>query len=65
MTRLDVFNLLGQRVITLVDRYLPAGDHTALWNGFDAAGRAVPSGVYLYRLESGTHVAQLKMTLTK
>jgi len=65
MTRLDVFNLLGQRVITLVDRYMPAGDHTALWNGFDAAGRAVPSGVYLYRLESGTHIARMKMTLTK
>ncbi len=51
--RLEVFNILGQRVTTLVDGPRPAGFHTATWNGTDAAGRGVASGVYLYRLLGG------------
>ena len=48
--RLEVFNLLGQRIATLVDGELTAGYHTVPWNGTDAAGRPVAAGVYLYRL---------------
>ena len=48
--RLEVFNLLGQRVATLVDEVQSAGFHTARWDATDAAGRAVAAGVYLYRL---------------
>ena len=48
--RLEVFNLLGQRVATLVDGYQAAGAHTAMWTATDAASRAVSAGVYLYRL---------------
>ena len=48
--RLEVFNILGQRVATLVDGERPAGFHTAAWNATDASGRGVGSGVYLYRL---------------
>ena len=51
--RLEVFNILGQRVATLVDGARPAGFHTATWNGTDASGRGVGSGVYLYRLLGG------------
>ena len=50
--RLEVFNVLGQRVATLVDEDRPAGVHTAEWNATDAAGRAVGAGVYFYRLSS-------------
>ena len=48
--RLEVFNLLGQRVATLVDGYQAAGAHTATWTATDATGQAVSAGVYLYRL---------------
>ena len=48
--RLEVFNLLGQRIATLVDQERPAGFHTAVWDATDAAGEAVSAGVYLYRL---------------
>ena len=48
--RLEVFNLLGQRVATLMDGYQAAGAHTAVWTATDAAGQAVAAGVYLYRL---------------
>ncbi len=48
--RLEVFNVLGQRIATLVDSERPAGFHTASWDATDAAGQAVAAGVYLYRL---------------
>ena len=48
--RLEVFNLLGQRVAMLVDGAQGAGAHTAVWTGTDGVGRVVSAGVYLYRL---------------
>ena len=48
--RLEVFNVLGQRVATLVDEERPAGLHAARWDATDAAGQAVAAGVYIYRL---------------
>ena len=48
--RLEVFNILGQRIAALVDGEQPAGFHTASWDATDAAGEAVAAGVYLYRL---------------
>ena len=48
--RLEVFNLLGQRLATLVDGYQAAGAHTAMWTATNAAGQAVSAGVYLYRM---------------
>ena len=51
--RLEVFNLLGQQVATLVDEEQQAGLHTATWNGTDAAGRPVAAGLYLYRIWGG------------
>ena len=51
--RLDVFNVLGQRVAMLVDEEQPAGFHAAAWDATNAAGQAVAAGVYLYRLTAG------------
>ena len=48
--RLEVFNLLGQRIATLVDGERSAGFHTATWHATDGAGRAVGAGVYIYRM---------------
>ena len=48
--RLEVFNVLGQRVATLVNEERPAGFHAARWDATDAAGQAVAAGVYIYRL---------------
>ena len=62
--RLEVFNLLGQRVATLVDEMQPAGFHTARWDATDATGRAVAAGVYLCRLRSeGTSSTQRMVLL--
>ena len=48
--RLDVFNVLGQQMATLVNEERPAGVHAAVWNATNAAGQAVAAGVYIYRL---------------
>ena len=61
--RLEVFNLLGQRLATLVDGARPAGFHTATWNATDAAGRAVGAGVYIYRMTVGAASQTGRMVL--
>ena len=61
--RLEVFNLLGQRLATLVDAEQAAGVHTAQWDATDAAGRAVGAGVYIYRLSSGEMTESRRMVL--
>ncbi|NBC18739.1 MAG: T9SS type A sorting domain-containing protein, partial [Bacteroidetes bacterium] len=50
--RLVIYNALGQRVRTLVDREQGAGPHRARWDGRAEDGRPVASGVYFYRLEA-------------
>ena len=57
---LDVFNVLGQKVTSLVNQELPAGRHTVV---FDGSGLA--SGVYLYRLKAGSNKETRKMVLLK
>ena len=61
--RLEVFNLLGQRIATLVDGERPAGFHTARWTATDAAGRAVAAGVYIYRMTVGEESQTGRMVL--
>ena len=61
--RLDVFNLLGQRIATLVDGDRSAGFHIAAWDATDAAGRAVGAGVYLYRLSGSEGQVTRRMLL--
>lgn len=58
--KLDIFNVMGQKVTTLMNEYMQAGSHRAIWNGSSAA-----SGVYFYRLTAGQRVAVKKMMLIK
>lgn len=58
--RLDVFNMMGQRVATVVNENVSAGTHTV---NFDATD--LSSGIYLYRLQSGSETLTRKMTLIK
>ena len=63
--RLDIFNLRGQLVRTLVNGNLNAGQHQVVWNGKDQAGRSVSSGVYLYRLTAKNYSSTKKAMLVK
>jgi hypothetical protein len=62
---IEVFNIKGQKVRSLVDGFYESGHHSVVWNGADDHGRGVGSGVYLYRLESGDTVETRKMVLIK
>ena len=62
---LEVYNVLGQRVKTLVDGPMNAGSHSVMWNATDQNGRTVSSGVYLYRIVAGDQTASNKMILLK
>ena len=63
--RLTVYNVLGQRVATLVDEYQSAGYSTVWWDGKDANGDEVSSGVYFYRLTAGEFSEVKKMMMVK
>jgi len=63
--RLDIFNILGQKVITLLDRPMPAGVNTVVWEGNNESGWKVSTGVYFYRLQSGSFTQSKKMLLLK
>lgn len=63
--RLSVFDLRGQLVKVLTDSDLPAGLHTARWDGNDATGRSVSSGSYLFRLEAAGGVQVQKGLLVR
>jgi hypothetical protein len=63
--RLIVYNILGQAVKTLVDQSMSAGSYVADWDGTDAGGTKVASGIYLYRVEAGQFSETKKMVLLK
>ncbi|KQC08498.1 MAG: hypothetical protein APR54_04605 [Candidatus Cloacimonas sp. SDB] len=63
--KITVFNIKGQKVITLVDELLPAGIHSAKWNGKDQNNRNVTSGVYFYTMETDKYKISRKMMLLK
>ncbi|MDP2400960.1 MAG: FlgD immunoglobulin-like domain containing protein, partial [Actinomycetota bacterium] len=62
---LDIYNLRGQKVKTLLNENMIAGKHSIIWNGEDDGGRKVSSGVYLYRLSTPNSCKTAKMLLMK
>lgn len=63
--RVDVINVLGQVVKTLVDGEQAAGNHTVTWYGTDAANQQVASGMYFYRMQAKGFVATKRMLLLR
>jgi len=63
--RLDVFNVLGQQVKTLVDDYQEAGYQSVTWNGDDDNGSSVATGIYFYKISADNKVETKKMMLLK
>jgi hypothetical protein len=64
-TDLAVYALDGRRVATLASGHADAGEHAAVWNGCDDAGRPQPSGTYLARLAAGGTTSQVKLVLLR
>jgi len=63
--RLEIFDILGRSVITLLNEKLNAGSYNAVWKGIDRAGSPVASGIYFYRLVTEQGTRQEKMTLLR
>ena len=63
--KLGIYNIIGQRVVTLVDGFMAAGYHRVMWDSRNSSGKDVASGIYLYKLEAGDFVRSRKMLLLK
>ncbi len=61
----SVYNLMGQQIFDLVNRYHDAGFHQVTWSGKDNVGNTVPSGVYFYRVTTKDESLTGKMLLMK
>jgi hypothetical protein len=62
---LVIYNMLGQKVRTLVDGPMDPGNHSVVWNGRDNNGRSVASGVYFFKMHAGKYTSTKKMILMK
>ena len=60
-----IFNLLGERIATLVDRDLQAGYYTTKWNGRADSGKPLASGLYFYKMVAGDFSKTQKMMFLK
>jgi len=56
-----IYNILGEEIVTIVDKYLNAGDYSVKWDGKDSKGNPVSSGIYLYQLRSNSFTKTNKM----
>ena len=63
--KIEIFNILGERVATLVDQRLGAGHKLVEWDGKDNQGGEVSTGIYFYRLRAGDFTQTKKMVVLK
>jgi hypothetical protein len=64
-TTINVFNVLGQKITTLISEYQEAGNYMIVWNGTSSNGEPVSSGIYFYQIKSGDFVESRKMSLLR
>jgi len=62
---LEVYSVLGQKITTLIDQNQTAGQHSVSWNGTDAKGTSVTSGIYVYKINAGDFVKVRRMIYLK
>ena len=65
LAKLEVYDVLGQRVAVVWEGALAPGHYQMRWNGRDDQGRPAASGVYIYRLQGGTQILAKRMVLVR
>ena len=60
---MNIFNLQGQLIRELHNGQLDAGDHQKQWDGTDAGGKQLPSGMYLVKLKVGKEVLNKRLVM--
>ncbi len=63
--RIDIYNLKGEKITTLIDEELEAAYYTLTWNGTDDHNNKVTSGVYFYKMKAGKYTSTRKMIMLK
>jgi len=64
-TQIEIFNVKGQKVKTLLNEEMEAGQHTAIWNGDDSNNKSVSSGMYFYKISLNGKQKIKKMIMLK
>jgi flagellar hook assembly protein FlgD len=62
---LNIYNILGKKVSTLLNNVISPGKHKVEWNAKDNEGNPVASGIYFYELSSSSFTARKKMLLIR
>ena len=64
-TKLTIYSLTGELIVTLVDANQPSGIHRLIWNGKEQNGYSVGSGIYLLKLEADMYTQTRKIVFLK
>ena len=64
-TSIKIYNVLGKEVRTLLDKYLPAGEHTVQWDGNDDKGNILPVGIYFIHMIASSYQQTIKTIILK
>ncbi len=62
---LNIYNIKGQKIKSLINNVVSAGNHSVIWKGTDDNSHKVSSGIYFYRMKSGNYTSTKKMILLK
>ena len=62
---IEIFNIKGQKVKTLINEHATAGDYTIVWDGTNYNNKKISSGMYLYKMKSSNYTSTKKMILMK
>ncbi len=62
---INIYNILGQRIKTIINKEMSAGKHIIKWNGKNDGGSVVSSGVYIYQMKANQFIANKKLMLLK
>jgi hypothetical protein len=63
--RVDIYNIIGRKLVTLENEHKEAGNYTVTWNGIDQYSNEVPGGVYLIFLSADNHMVTGKVTVLR
>ena len=63
--RIEIFDMLGRHIRTLVNLYQPMGQHFTSWDGMDDSNRPVAAGIYLYKMVAGDFVVMKKLVYVR
>ena len=62
---LDIYNIKGQKIKSLLSDQISAGEHSIVWDGRDDSGKSVSSGIYFYKMKTGNYEKTKRMVLLK